>query len=94
MDLAEPKKQNYLTGAAILAATVALTKVVGAIYKIPLFNLLGDAGAGHFNVMYNIYTLILTFSTAGVRGPQAAPCRCGGSTPRGIWSSASSGLWA
>lgn len=66
MDLAEPKKQNYLTGAAILAATVALTKVVGAIYKIPLFNLLGDAGAGHFNVMYNIYTLILTFSTAGV----------------------------
>ncbi len=64
--MAEPKKANYLTGAAILAATVALTKVVGFVYKIPLFNILGDAGAGHFNVMYYIYNLLLTISTAGV----------------------------
>lgn len=66
MNLSEPKKANYLTGAAILTATVAFTKVVGAVYKIPLYNILGDAGTGHFNVMYNIYTLILTLSTAGV----------------------------
>ncbi len=67
MELSEPeKKASYLTGAAVLTATVALTKVIGAIYKIPLFNLLGDEGSGHFNVMYNIYTLILTLSTAGV----------------------------
>ncbi len=64
--MAESRKQSYLTGAAILAATVALTKVVGFVYKIPLFNMLGDAGSGHFNVMYNIYTLVLTISTAGV----------------------------
>lgn len=64
--MSEPKKQSYLTGAAILAGTVALTKVVGMIYKIPLFNLLGDEGTGHFNVIYNIYTLVLTLSTAGV----------------------------
>ncbi len=64
--MAEPKKTNYLTGAAILAATVAITKIVGFIYKIPLFNILGDAGAGHFNVMYYIYNLLLTVSTAGV----------------------------
>ena len=64
--MSEPKKANYLTGAAILAATVALTKVIGFLYKIPLFNILGDAGAGHFNVMYYIYNLLLTISTAGV----------------------------
>lgn len=64
--MAESKKANYLTGAAILAATVALTKVIGFVYKIPLFNILGDAGAGHFNVMYYIYNLLLTISTAGV----------------------------
>lgn len=64
--MAEPKKANYITGAAILAGTVALTKVIGFIYKIPLFNILGDAGAGHFNVMYYIYNLLLTISTAGV----------------------------
>ncbi|MGX8698715.1 MAG: putative polysaccharide biosynthesis protein [bacterium] len=62
----EPKKQNYLTGAAILAATVAITKVFGFIYKIPIYNLLGDVGTAHFQVTYTIYTLLLTLSMAGV----------------------------
>lgn len=66
IDLAEAKKQNYLKGAAILAATVAITKVIGFIYKIPLYNLLGDEGTAHFQVTYTIYNLLLTISTAGV----------------------------
>ena len=64
--LADSRKQNYLTGAAILAATVAITKVIGAVYKIPLYNLLGDEGTAHFQVTYSIYNLLLTISTAGV----------------------------
>ncbi len=64
--MANQKKSSYLTGAAILAATVAVTKVVGMVYKIPLYNLLGDEGTSHFSVMYNIYTFILTIATAGV----------------------------
>ena len=64
--MAESRKQNYLTGAAILAATVAITKVIGAIYKIPLYNLLGDEGTTHFQVTYSIYNLLLTIATAGV----------------------------
>ena len=60
------KKHNYLGGAAVLAATVAITKVIGAIYKIPLYNLLGDEGTTHFQVMYTIYNLLLTISTAGI----------------------------
>lgn len=64
--MAEAKKQNYLKGAAILAATVAITKVIGFIYKIPLYNLLGDEGTAHFQVTYSIYNLLLTISTAGV----------------------------
>jgi len=64
--MAEQKKQNYLRGAALLAATVAVTKVVGAVYKIPLYNLLGDEGTAHFSITYTIYSLILTVSTAGI----------------------------
>ena len=60
------KKQSYFKGAAILAATVALTKIIGAIYKIPLYNLLGDDGTGHFNKAYEVYNLMLAISTAGV----------------------------
>ncbi len=64
--MAESKRQNYLRGAAILAVTVAIVKVIGAIYKIPLYNLLGDEGTTHFQVTYTIYNLLLTISTAGI----------------------------
>lgn len=64
--MADEKKANYLKGASILAATVAITKVIGAVYKVPLFNLLGDEGTTHFQVTYYIYNLLLTISTAGI----------------------------
>ena len=50
----ESQKQNYLHGAAILTAGVVITKILGAIYKIPLGNILGDEGYAHFMVAYNI----------------------------------------
>ena len=64
--LQEIKKQNYLKGAAILAAATVFVKIIGAVYKIPIFNVMGDAGIGSFQVTYNIYTLVLTIATAGV----------------------------
>ena len=36
ISLSEPKKQNYLPGAAILAAGVVIMKILGFIYKVPL----------------------------------------------------------
>lgn len=62
----ESKKQNYLHGAAILTVGVVVTKILGAIYKIPLGNILGDEGYAHFMVAYNIYNVFLTLSTAGL----------------------------
>lgn len=64
--MAEPKKASYLKGAAILTATVAITKVLGAIYKIPIYNLLGDVGTTHFTQTYNVYSLLLSLGTAGI----------------------------
>lgn len=66
ISLSEPKKQNYLHGAAILAAGVVIIKILGAIYKIPLGNILGDTGMSHFLVSYNIYGVFLTLATAGL----------------------------
>lgn len=62
----ESKKQNFLKGAAILAAASIFVKVIGAVYKIPIQNILGDAGIGSFQTTYSVYTLILTISTAGI----------------------------
>lgn len=64
--MTEPKKQNYLHGAAILATGVVIMKILGAIYKIPLTNILGDAGYGYFNAAYLIYNVLLSISTAGL----------------------------
>ena len=61
----EASKQNYLHGAAILTAGVIITKILGAIYKIPLGNILGDEGYAHFMVAYNLYNVFFTISIAG-----------------------------
>jgi stage V sporulation protein B len=59
-------KQSFLGGAAILAAAVVVVKIIGAVYKIPLGNILGAEGKAHFQVAYNIYNVLLTISTAGL----------------------------
>jgi stage V sporulation protein B len=60
------RKQNFLQGAAVLAAAVAIVKVIGFIGKIPLVNILGGHGLGHYNIAYSIYGVMLTISTAGL----------------------------
>ena len=64
--MAKEQRQNFISGAAVLAAAVALTKMLGALYKIPLGNLLDKEGMAHFYVAYNIYNLLVILSTAGL----------------------------
>ena len=37
-------KQSFLGGAALLTVTMLVTKAIGALYKIPLGNLLDEQG--------------------------------------------------
>ena len=62
----QSKKQSFLGGAAILAAAVAIVKIIGAFYKLPLNNILGSQGKTYFNTAYYIYNVLLTISTAGL----------------------------
>ena len=62
----ESNKQNYLRGAAVLAAASILVKIVSGIYKMPIQNVLGEIGSGHFQITYNIYMFILAISTQGI----------------------------
>lgn len=64
--MATSKNQNYLHGAAILTIAVVIVKILGAIYKIPMGNILDDEGFAHFTVAYNLYNVLLTLSTAGL----------------------------
>ena len=59
-------KQSFLGGAALLTVTMLVTKAIGALYKIPLGNLLDEQGMNYFYAAYNIYNLLLMVSTAGL----------------------------
>ncbi len=60
------KKQSFLHGTMLLAMATAIVKVIGALYKIPLKHIIGDAGFGYYSTAYDIYTVLLMISTAGL----------------------------
>lgn len=59
-------KQSFMGGVTVLAVSTVFVKICGALYKIPLNNILGDEGVTHFTSAYNIYSFLLTLSTAGL----------------------------
>ena len=60
------KKQNFLQGAALLAIATAIVKVIGAFYKLPLNMAIGAEGYSYFTTAYDIYSVLLLISTAGL----------------------------
>lgn len=60
------KQQSFLQGAGILALATIVVKIIGAFYKIPLNNIIGKEGYTYFLQSYDIYSLLLTLSTAGL----------------------------
>ena len=64
--MATEKKQSFLGGAAVLAFGIVAVKIIGAVFKIPLRNILGEGGSADFSNAYNIYATLLTISTAGL----------------------------
>ena len=61
-----PSRSTFFGGATILAAGIAIVKIIGMLYKIPLVSVIGDAGYADFSNAYNIYSVLLTISTAGL----------------------------
>lgn len=60
------RKQDFLIGAFILGMAGVISKLLGAVYRIPLARLLGGEGMGLYQMAYPIYTTILSLATAGV----------------------------
>lgn len=59
-------KKSFIKGAAILGAAGIVIKILGAFFRIPLSNLIGDTGMGYYQTAYPIYVLFLMISTAGI----------------------------
>lgn len=59
-------KGGFLKGAAIIAAGGLIAKLIGALYRIPLTNLIGGHGMGLYQMIYPVYCLLLTVSATGI----------------------------
>ena len=64
--MSEPQKQSFLHGTMLLALSAAIVKVIGAFYSIPLNAIIGEQGFGYYSTAYEIYTVLLMISTAGL----------------------------
>ncbi len=62
----EQHRQGFLYGTIILAAGTVAVKLIGALFKIPLTNLLGGVGMSYFNVAYDLYYPLYALFVAGV----------------------------
>lgn len=64
--LIKEKKQSFLYGSTILMASMLLVKLIGALFKIPLTNIIGVTGMGYFNSAYNVYTTVYALTVTGL----------------------------
>jgi len=60
------QRQTALEGAGVMGLSLIIVKLLGALYKIPLNNLIGSEGYTYFLNSYDIYSLLLVVSTAGL----------------------------
>lgn len=60
------KKQNFLKGSLILMASAAAAKLLGALFKIPLTNMLGGVGMSYFSCAYSLFMPIYALTVTGL----------------------------
>lgn len=66
------KKQTYLKGSIILMVSVVGAKLLGALFKIPLTNLLGGVGMSYFSCAYSIFMPVYALIVTGISSAVAA----------------------
>ena len=60
------KKQGFIKGALTISAGGLISKILGAVYRIPLVAYLGGEGMGIYQLVYPLYCILLTVSASGI----------------------------
>ena len=58
--------ESFISGALILSLGGLFAKILGALYRIPLTNIVGSYGMGLYQLVFPPYILFLTVAQAGV----------------------------
>jgi len=62
----ENKKHSFVKGALILTIAGIISKILGAIYRIPLGAIITSEGLAYHQTAYDLYILMLTFSSYSI----------------------------
>lgn len=60
------KKNSFMQGAFIATFGIILCKIIGILYVIPFYAIIGEQGGALYGYAYNIYSIFLGISTAGI----------------------------
>lgn len=60
------KKNSFLAGAAISTLGIVITKVIGLVYVIPFYAIIGIQGGALYSYAYSIYNMFLNLATSGI----------------------------
>ena len=60
------KKNNFIDGAIISTISLVFCKILGLIYVIPFYKLIGTEGGALYSYAYSIYAMFLNLSTIGI----------------------------
>lgn len=60
------KKNSFVSGAFITTLGIVLAKILGIIYVIPFYSIIGNEGGALYGYAYTIYSLFMSFATLGI----------------------------
>lgn len=65
VDMAKTKT-NFMFNVAILVFCNLVTKILGAVFRIPLLKILGSQGLGLYQLVFPLYAFMLVISSSGI----------------------------
>ena len=66
--MSKTEKDGIVKGAFLLGVGTFVSKLLGALYRIPLTNIIGGYGLGLYQMVFPVYAVLLDFSGASVPG--------------------------
>ena len=60
------KRSTFKQGAIIATFAIIFTKLLGIIYVIPFYKIIGNRGGALYGYAYNIYSVFLSLSTISI----------------------------
>lgn len=60
------RKNSFVEGTVVAYISILITKILGALYVIPFYEIIGTDGGVLYSYAYNVYNLFLNISISGI----------------------------